>query len=86
MTILKTMQLFGQTEFLLLTIFETINLYTSSGLFKNNFIYKLSAYKSYIYVYACVYNQELALNNSQELICCKTQHNQTKSNQTNLDP
>ena len=33
----------------------------------------------YVCMYVCMYKQDLALNNLQELICHKTQPNQTKA-------
>ena len=47
----------------------------SSGLFKNNFTYKLFIYKSYIFNMT-MYKEDLALNNLQRLICHEIQPNQ----------
>ena len=46
----------------------------SSNSSRNEFTFKLFAYKSYIYICVCVYVCvcDLALNNSQGLICHKT--------------
>ena len=49
----------------------------SSYLFKNDIIYKLFAYKSYM-IY--MYKEDLASNNSHGLICHKIQPNKTKPN------
>ena len=51
--------------------------------FKNNVIYKLFVYKSYIFN-GYTYKQDLALNSLKDLICYKTQPTHQPTNQLEL--